>query len=185
MPDLGRALRRLRRVRGLKQAHAAELLGVSQATISRWEAGVQAPGDGARAALGRLLAAPVAADAALRRLVETSAAPIHLICDATHVLLAASPARTATWRASPDELTGRSLFRYASPEISAMEAKIVGMGWREGALGAVAFWTGPNTDAAVTIRPSLVLWERLHLADGRPVRLVSTVAAVPVHALAA
>jgi transcriptional regulator with XRE-family HTH domain len=185
MTDLGRALHRLRRVRGLKQAHAADLLGVSQATVSRWEAGVQAPGDEARAALERLLAAPVAADAALQRLVETSASPTHLICDVTHVLLATSPARAATWRAGADELTGRSLFRYASPEIAAMEAKVVALGWRDGALGAVAFWTGANADAAVTIRPGLVLWERLHLADGRPVRLVSTVTAAPAHALAA
>jgi transcriptional regulator with XRE-family HTH domain len=183
MTELGRALRRLRRVRGLKQAHVATLLGVSQASVSRWEAGAQAPGETAQAALERLLAAPVAADAALKRLVETAAAPIHLICDNTHSLLAVSAARAANWRAGPAELIGRSLFCYASPEIAAMEARLAGLGWRDGALGALAFWTGANADPA--IRPGLTLWERLFLADGRPVRLVSTVAAVPAHALAA
>jgi len=185
MTDLGAALRRLRRARGMKQAHAAALLGVSQATVSRWEAGTQAPGGEAAGALARLLAAPVAADAALKRLVETARGRTHLICDLTHALLAASPARAASWRAGSRELIGRSLFRYASLEIAAMEARLADLGWRDGALGALAFWTGPNADRAVAIAPGLTLWERLTLADGRPVRLVSTVAAAPAHALLA
>ena len=185
MSELGRALRRLRRVRGMKQAHVAELLGVSQASVSRWEAGGQAPRGTARAAVERLLAAPVAADAALKRLVETASQPTHLICDATHSLLAASPGRAAAWRMGVAELVGCSLFGFASPEIAAMEARLDALGWRDGALGALAFWTGPNADPRVAIRPGLTLWERLTLADGRAARLVSTVAAAPAHAILA
>src|SRR6185503_1119413 len=141
MSDLGRALARLRRVRGMKQAHVAELLGVSLATVSRWEAGAQAPAEEAQRAVERLLAAPVAADAALKRLVEGASVRTHLICDTSHALLAASPSRAAAWRAGSAELIGRSLFRYASPEIAAMEGRLPALGWREGALGALAFWT--------------------------------------------
>ncbi|PPB84265.1 helix-turn-helix protein [Mycetohabitans endofungorum] len=39
--QLGSQLRRWRALHRIKQAHAAELFGVSQSTISRWEAGLQ------------------------------------------------------------------------------------------------------------------------------------------------
>ncbi|WP_371350758.1 helix-turn-helix domain-containing protein, partial [Salmonella sp. M265] len=40
--SLGPALRRWRLLHRVKQTHAAELLGVAQSTISRWESGTQA-----------------------------------------------------------------------------------------------------------------------------------------------
>jgi transcriptional regulator with XRE-family HTH domain len=36
--SLGRALRRFRRLHAIKQTHLAEMLGVSQGSVSRWEA---------------------------------------------------------------------------------------------------------------------------------------------------
>ena len=102
MDEYGRALRRWRRLRGVKQSHAAELFGVTQATLSRWERGHHRLPDSVACKLSRLLAAPLesAADAGLRRLVESSALRVHLICDLSHRLLAASPARFAEWTAA-------------------------------------------------------------------------------------
>lgn len=37
--NLGLALRQMRLLRGIKQAHFAQLMDVSQATVSRWERG--------------------------------------------------------------------------------------------------------------------------------------------------
>ena len=181
MTDLGRALRRQRRLRGIKQSHAAELLGVSQSTISRWEAGGQAPSPEARRALERLMAAPRSADAALKRLVEAASIPVHLVCDTTHVPLAVSPARAARWRKPASDLIGRSLWPYASPEIQAMEGRLEALGWHDRG-EALAFWTGANAQALVPIAPGLTLWERIALADGREARLVSTAPAPPAYA---
>src|SRR5215475_582987 len=109
--EYGRTLRRWRRLRGVKQSHAAELLGVTQATLSRWERGYHRIPEPAIARLSRLLSAPLdsSADAGLRRLVESSALPVHLICDLSHRLLTASPARIASWAVDLAELQGRSL----------------------------------------------------------------------------
>lgn len=169
-------------MRGLKQSHAAALLGVSQATVSRWETGALEPSESAREALAGLMAPHASADQALKRLVENAPFPVHLICDLTHALLAASAARVTSWRRSASEAVGESLWRYASEEIQAAEARLADLGWDEAAPPAVVFWTGANRDETVPIAPGLTLWERLLLADGRSARLVTTVAALPPHA---
>lgn len=172
----GRVLRRLRVLRGMKQGHLAELLGVTQATVSRWERGELPMAPDRIAAAERLLTAPPVAshDAALRRLVETSTLKLHLICDHTHRLLAASPARRAEWRGDLSDFLGRSLLVYASPAILAAEDGLDALGWHEGQCASLTIDTGDNGDALLPIRPSRALWERLLLADGSPARLVTT-----------
>jgi len=174
--DLGRALRRLRLLNGMKQSHLAELLGVTQTTVSRWERGELALSGAQRAAVQLLLATPPdpAQDAALKRLVESSASKVHLICDRTHRLLAASPARQADWRGDMTDYLGKSLIVYASPEILAAEARLDEIGWWEGRLASFALETGPNTDPVIRILPGRMLWERVALADGSAGRLVTT-----------
>ncbi|MDQ0470677.1 helix-turn-helix transcriptional regulator [Labrys wisconsinensis] len=175
-PHPGPALRRLRRLRGMKQSHLAELVGVSQGTVSRWERGLLPLSAAQEAAVERRLAAGPAGDAALRRLVESSAAKVHLICDRTHRLLAASPARRAEWRLDIAELLGRPLIAYASPEILAAEATLAERGWHEDRLACLALDTGANGDALLPIPPGRVLWERILLADGSAGRLVTAIA---------
>ena len=178
MNEFARALRRWRRLRGIKQSHAAELFGVTQATLSRWERGHHRIPDTATAKLSRLLAAPLdsAGDAGLRRLVESSALPVHLICDLSHRLLTASPSRFAEWSADATELRGMSLWGFATDEIRSAESRLGELGWYDDGVAQVSFWTGPNGSPIVTIDPGILVWERLQLSDGTLARLVTSIA---------
>ncbi|MFK1565509.1 helix-turn-helix domain-containing protein [Pseudomonas aeruginosa] len=175
--SLGPALRRWRLLHRVKQTHAAELLGVAQSTISRWESGTQALLVEERARLERLLGARLeaAADQALARLVEANPQPVHLICDLTHRLLACSPTRAAQFGVPLGELLDRSLWPYCSEEILRQEATLEELSWRELlAPPALEFASGANTSAIVPIRRSRCRWTRMTLSDGRAVRLVET-----------
>ncbi|HXV29254.1 MAG TPA: helix-turn-helix transcriptional regulator [Sinorhizobium sp.] len=165
-------LKRLRLLSGMKQSHVAELMKVTQATVSRWEAGVLTPSERQLEALASLLArAAPSADAALKRLVETSTAKVHLICDHSHRLLATSPARRAEWRR---DMLGAAMFRYASPEIQQAESTLQDLGWHDGRMASLVVETGSNGREDVPIVAGRVLWERIPLADGAMGRLVTT-----------
>ncbi len=179
MPELARVLRRTRLLRGMKQSHLAELLSVTQATVCRWERGTHRPSEAQMPAVMAFIAAPSAPvrDAALKRLVESSVRRVHLICDATHQLLAASAAREADWGVPASTLLGRTLWPFASPEIRAAESRLEALGWFEASAPAITFHTDAIPNPVVPIVPGLVLWERVRLEDGEEARLVSTLSA--------
>ena len=192
MPDLGRedpcslalTLKLVRRHRGIKQAHAAELLGVTQPTVSRIEHGELKPMGALRRRLLDLISARIdpARDAALRRLVESSADPVHLVCDFSHRLLAASAPCEREWRRAAGDLLGQPLWRYASEAIRSAEARLPGLGWGErDGTHALTFVTDANGIDELRILPGAMIWERILLSDGSPARLVSSPAkGVPV-----
>ncbi|MDQ0073602.1 transcriptional regulator with XRE-family HTH domain [Variovorax boronicumulans] len=176
-PSLGPALKRWRLLHRVKQSHAAELFNVNQSTISRWESGTQAMEPAERARAEALLSARLdaAADHALARLVNESPRPVHLVCDITHRLLASSARRAAEFGAPLSLLLGRSLWRYATPEIAGKEAMLDGIGWRDAlAPPSLEFATGTNSSQLVPIAQSRCRWTRLTLSDGTSARLVET-----------
>ena len=176
---LGVRLRRFRRLRGLKQAHVAETLGVSQGLVSRWESGQHVPSPELARPIRDLIAVPpdASSDRALRRLVESANLPVHLICDATHRLLAASPAREREWGASACGFVGRSLWRYATDEIVMAEDRLADHGWFDRADPAhLSIPTRGNGNDEMCILPSTLEWEQIGLTEGRVGRLVTTVA---------
>jgi transcriptional regulator with XRE-family HTH domain len=167
----GLALRRWRSLHRIKQAHAAELFGVAQSTVSRWEAGSIAPAPDQYEKLRSILSARLeaAADRELATLVSESPRPIHLICSTTHTLLAASALRKSEF--GQEDLTGRSLWPFATQEIAAAECTM-----RDDRRTCVEFETGANGSRAVPIRPSRCRWTRMMLSDGSVARLVETLA---------
>lgn len=178
--QLGRSLRLWRSLRRLKQGAVAAELGVSQTTVSRWEAGTAAPSFDEQQTLRRLMAARLdsAADFELGRLVERAPVAIHLICDLSHRLLAMSSARERDCRLPRAELIGRALWCYATPEIVAQEGRLDALGWFEPAPAAVEFDTGAAVEQDMPILPSRMRWVRLQLSDGSFVRLTETLAMV-------
>jgi hypothetical protein len=163
----------------VKQAHAAELLGVQQSTISRWENAAL----GFERVEGRKVEALVAArltsagDSVLRQLIEESARAVHLVCDVSHRLLACSPCRAASFGVRHQDLHGQSLWRYSTEALVVQESRLEDLGWYDAKAPApVEFETGNNGSSVVPIRPGICRWTRMALSDGTSVRLVETLA---------
>lgn len=174
--EIGRSLRQWRRVRRVKQDHVAELMGVTQATVSKWEGGALQPDERQHRALRVLMAARPdgAADRELCRLVGRSPAAMHLVCDLTHRLLALSPRRALQCELPPAELMGRSLWPFASAEIAALEARLPDLGWFEELPGSIEAATGANDGRGIAIVESRFRSTRFRLSDGSFARLVET-----------
>jgi transcriptional regulator with XRE-family HTH domain len=171
---LGASLRRWRALNRVKQSALAEELRVSQTTISRWEAGTLIPGPREEDRLAQLLAArpTSAADRALLDLVRRAPGPVHLICDLTHRLFAASPTRISAWRVGVEDLAGTSLWRFASPGIAKGEAALDALGWYAPLAPAVSVDTEQAHFDELSIAAGRLRYTRMPLSDGRFARLV-------------
>jgi len=175
---IGQALRRFRRLNGIKQGDVAERLSVSQGSVSRWESGTQEPDAINRDRIAEIVAASPtgAGDAAIKRLVSTSSLPVHLICDATHRLLAASLTRAGFWNIDVALYLGSSLWPFASDEIMAAEDGLTAAGWFERPCQWLRFETGGNNSDEIPVAPGIMQWETIPLSDGRVGRLTTTIA---------
>jgi transcriptional regulator with XRE-family HTH domain len=183
-PALGPALRRWRLLHRVKQVHAAELFGVAQSTISRWESGRQAMESKEQEKVEAIVGARLdaAADRVLAELIGESPRAVHLICDLTHRLLACSPQRARQFGVPQSDLIGRSLWRFATPELIAVEGTLADRGWHDRpSPPPVECDTGANRSRIVRIRQSRCRWTRLLLSDGAPARLVETLAVNAAH----
>ncbi|WP_420336543.1 helix-turn-helix domain-containing protein [Roseibium sp.] len=179
--SLGPSLRRWRVLNRVKQQSLARDLGVSQSRISRWESGQAEPDALDRQRITQLLRArpETASDRALLDLVTQAATPVHLVCDLTHRLLAASPARTRDWRVSVADLIDTPLWRFASEGIKVAENGLEDSGWFEPLGPDIVYLTERAEFAELTIPESRIRISRLALSDGRFARLVRDEAPLP------
>ncbi|TFF19844.1 XRE family transcriptional regulator [Jiella endophytica] len=171
---IGRSLRRWRRLNDVKQETVAAMLAVSQPTVSRWEAGRGQLTAREKAALTRMIGARAdsAADQALVSLVANSSEPMHLVCDLSHRLLAASPGRLRSWRRNAVELCGLSLWSCASEDIIEAEWRLLQTGWHEAASAEMQFTTRFHDCPTLWIEPGTIVWTRIPLSNGTMARLV-------------
>lgn len=173
-PFFAQRLRRLRRTTGVKQSALAQELRVDQTTVSRWEAGHQTPSAGMQQKAPEALAVSRTDDAALRRLVENAGNYVHLVEETTHVCLACSHKRAGDWRTSQRALPGVSLWQFATDEIRQAEAEPGDSNWWSVRIPTPkSFRTSRRVHDEITISAGGILWERLYLSDGTPVRLVT------------
>jgi transcriptional regulator with XRE-family HTH domain len=176
MTNFALSLRRFRAIREVKQSHVAELLGVTQSTVSRWERQELIPTAAqARHCLEVLhKTSPPDGDSSLKRLIRSSNLPCHLISDLTHCLMAASAPRIAEWGRSELELRGQSLWEFATDDIRAAEAQLDDVGWYDGVTLSVLTYTRANGGNGIRIGNGFILWEQVFLSDGSRGRIVTS-----------
>ncbi len=175
LPAFGRRLRRMRRAVGIKQSVLSHALGVDQSSVSRWEAGHQTPDERIQQYAFELLAKSRTDDFALRRLVETSTASLHLVEDASHECLAYSKRRAIEWGIAERSLNGTRLWRFATEEIRSAETELGSVGWWSTHLpDARCFRTSARTYDEISVLAGHIRWERMYLNDGTPVRLCTS-----------
>ncbi|MEX0368041.1 MAG: hypothetical protein AB3N22_18400 [Ruegeria sp.] len=103
-----------------------------------------------------------------------SAECIHLVEEASHICLAYSASRARDWKTSQNALLGVSLWQFATDEIRQAEAELQDEGWWDQQMPRPkAFLTSEAVHDRIRISAGEIIWERLYLADGTPVRLVS------------
>ncbi|MFK5979628.1 MAG: helix-turn-helix transcriptional regulator [Rhizobiaceae bacterium] len=176
LPAFGPRLRQMRRAAGVKQSTLSSELNINQSTLSRWEAGIQAPEEHIQQQAFSLLASEKPNDVALRRLIETSNSLLHLIEDTTHICLAFSNLRAKEWgNQDSNLLIGKSLWRFATEEIQAAEDSLAtGNWWSSRSPTSQTFTTSKKIHNELIINEGQIIWERMYLSDGTPVRLCTS-----------
>jgi len=176
LPAFGPRLRQMRRAAGVKQSALSNELNINQSTLSRWEAGIQSPEEHIQQIAYSLLAGKKGNDFTLRRLVETSNSSLHLIEDATHICLAFSNRRAKEWgNQDSNLLIGKSLWRFATEEIQAAENDLTtGNWWSARSPAPQTFRTSKKIHNELIISEGRIVWERMYLSDGTPVRLCTS-----------
>jgi transcriptional regulator with XRE-family HTH domain len=171
----GDKLRQWRRMAEIKQQRLADILGVTQATVSRWEKGMQQPAPLQYRLLHDMMTRNrnIRLDHAIKRLVTQSRQRVHLIEDRSHRLLCSSLPRQREWQRDDNELLGQSLWRFATREIAAAEKSLHQMGWHDDQADHVLFANSARDGEPMRIIDQYILWERFYLADGRAVRLTT------------
>ncbi len=158
---------RLRAARGWKQAALAELMGVDQATVSRWERGLQSPDVASRRRLARLYQREhPPGDRVALLAVEASPHPF-LAFGGDLAVVAASPSAGDFFGIGLAELRAGGVGRIFSDDLAEALARAETAGIWVGAVAAVSFV------ARVARRgeefPARFLWTPLFLSQGEVV----------------
>jgi len=177
LADWGGQLRRFRRLRALKQVALAELVGVDQATISRWESGRQSPDLAMQQRLRDLMRRIEPGEEVLLKHWINASVGYTVLCDADRVIRAASPSYCSIHGLSSTEVLGLSTIPVFTAELEQALWLAVDRGFFEGDVASVTVVGRTN---ALSGRPrdipGMSVWTPVPLTDGRVLRRVDRLA---------
>jgi len=172
MTDWSTQLRAYRRVNGLTQMELAEVLAVTQATISRWESGRQMPELAVQTRLRDMLfRGRTAGDARLGHFVRTSFSPLVLISESGR-FLAISESAAAPGGRTPEQIVGSSIEANLTEDTRACWTLARKEGFFRGEVASIQSYCD-----LVTFRGDHLFaqmqWHFYPLGDGRPALLLA------------
>jgi PAS domain S-box-containing protein len=175
--DWAGQLRRFRRRRALTQMAFAELMGVDQTTVSRWESGRQVPELGMQRRLRDLVRRVEPRDEVLlKHWIDTSVG-YTVLCDEDRIIRAASPSFCDIHGVSPNEVVGMSSRPVFTAELEQMLWTAIDHGFFEGEVASVTVvcrfhaLSGRRRDIG-----GIVAWAPIPLTDGQILRRIDRIA---------
>jgi DNA-binding XRE family transcriptional regulator len=164
--DWGAQLRRFRRLHALKQAALAAILGIDQATISRWECGVTTPDLANQCRLRELLRRVSVKDAWLKHAVVSAVGQV-VLSTPSRVIVAASPSYHAAHGMPFGALVGQSSDPTHTAESKELWWLSYNSGFYRGDVASVSTVSHGNAFAGDRRNiPVRVLWTPIRLTEG-------------------
>jgi len=164
-------------LRALKQTAFAELIGVDQATISRWESGRQSPDLAMQQRLRDLMRRIDPGEEVLLRHWINASVGYTVLCDEDRVIRAASPSYCSIHGVSATEVLGRSTIPTFTAELERALWLAVDRGFFEGEVASATVVARTN---ALSGKPrdiaGISVWTPVPLTDGRVLRRVDRIA---------
>ena len=174
--DWGPPLRRLRRLRALKQSAFAELLGVDQATVSRWESGRQIPDLGMQRRLRDLMRRAEPNEEVLLKHCINASIGYTMLCDEDRIIRAASPSFCQIHSVTETDIVGMSTMGAFSAELERMLWIAVEHGFFEGEVASVRVVSRFHSLSGTWRNAGgIVCWTPVPLADGHILRRVDRI----------
>lgn len=177
LEDWGAQLRRFRRLRALKQSALAEMVGVDQATVSRWESGRQSPDLGTQQRLRDLMRRiEPHQEVLLKHWIDTSVG-YTVLCDENRIIRAASPSYCSIHGVSPSDVLGRSSLPVFTAELERALWQAMDQGFFEGEVASVRVVGRWNTHSGRQRGVGgIAVWTPVPLADGQIWRRIDRIA---------
>lgn len=175
--DWGAQLRRFRRLRALKQTALAEIVGVDQATVSRWESGRQNPDLRMQQRLRDLMRRIEPREEVLLKHWIDASVGYTVLCDEHRIIRAASSSYCDIHGVSPAEVLGRSSLPVFTADLERALWLAVEQGFFEGEVASVTVVSRWNMLSGRRRGVGgIAVWTPVPLADGQIWRRIDRLA---------